>query len=711
MFIRYPLLNWATQTISLFNTLVLLWLGLTVLFNAERRTAGIYLSASQLLLGSAFFFTHSVILEQNIYFPGTSIDFWWRFGWLPVVLLPLAWYGVILWYSGFWNEQNGILRRRHRFWLIFIIGLALLVLMLLVFANPVPSLADIERNGYGSTPGFAGIPALAVVYPLYILLCLVLATDVLRHPAPPARLMGELARQRARPWLSAASIVLILVSVLVGWVIAWVISRPNGVRFAPQQAQPIAWFDLIIAGLIALAIVLVGQAVVAYEVFTGKSLPRRGLRRFWYRMVLLAISYAGLASAGLMLSLPAVYLVLISGLLLTFFFARLSWHAFAERERSIHSLQPFIASRSRYSDLDGENVLPDRVTLEEPFRSLCTNVLTTRSALLIPGGAIASLVPTAISYPSGAHPSLIGLPDDQYNSTPEGLCVPLADESDPGWEIPLWDGDQRIGALLLASKMDGSLYSEEEIIIARNLCERVLLDLASIELRRRLIELKSQRLMETRLLDQHTRQFLHDEILPQLHTAMLNLSSQSASMNSTTEEALSTLGELHHHIAGLLRTSVPPGQQAISNLGLVDAWRAVLDTELKSSFHEIIWELDPQALTKLEQVPSLMQEVLYYAGREAMRNSAYYASPQSIPTRMPTLTIQVAWQSGIVINFCDNGQGMDYRSEKILTGHGLDLHSTLLAVIGGKLAISSQPGESTCVQLALPARAWRSTSN
>ena len=45
------LLDWAALSISLFNTLVLVWLGLAVLLNAERRTPGVWLAAAGLLMG------------------------------------------------------------------------------------------------------------------------------------------------------------------------------------------------------------------------------------------------------------------------------------------------------------------------------------------------------------------------------------------------------------------------------------------------------------------------------------------------------------------------------------------------------------------------------------------------------------------------------------------------------------------------------------
>ena len=35
------ILDWAIMAVSLFDTILLLWLGLTVLLNAERRTWGI----------------------------------------------------------------------------------------------------------------------------------------------------------------------------------------------------------------------------------------------------------------------------------------------------------------------------------------------------------------------------------------------------------------------------------------------------------------------------------------------------------------------------------------------------------------------------------------------------------------------------------------------------------------------------------------------
>ncbi|HEX7598224.1 MAG TPA: hypothetical protein VF518_08420, partial [Polyangia bacterium] len=107
------LLDWASMAFSLFNTILLLWLGLTVLLNAERRTWGVWLAAEGLLMGAAFFISHSAILGQNPYSLVSSagawpsqIEVWWIAGWGLVIASPFAWYVLMLWYTGFWDGDR-----------------------------------------------------------------------------------------------------------------------------------------------------------------------------------------------------------------------------------------------------------------------------------------------------------------------------------------------------------------------------------------------------------------------------------------------------------------------------------------------------------------------------------------------------------------------------------------------------------------------------
>src|SRR5438128_7986602 len=103
-------LDWAGMAVSLFNTVLLLWLGLTVLLNAERRSWGLWLAGGGLLLGGAFFVSHSAILGYGLRNVSDAMDFWWHVGWVPAVVSPLSWYVVMLWYAGFWDDRQMSLR-------------------------------------------------------------------------------------------------------------------------------------------------------------------------------------------------------------------------------------------------------------------------------------------------------------------------------------------------------------------------------------------------------------------------------------------------------------------------------------------------------------------------------------------------------------------------------------------------------------------------
>ena len=117
-------LDWAIMAVSLFNTILLLWLGLTVLLNAERKSWGVRLTGGGLLTGGVFFISHSAILGRGLHTASRGSDFWWHVGWLPVILSPVAWYVVMLWYAGFWGNVRGMVRRRHRTWLVGVVAIS-----------------------------------------------------------------------------------------------------------------------------------------------------------------------------------------------------------------------------------------------------------------------------------------------------------------------------------------------------------------------------------------------------------------------------------------------------------------------------------------------------------------------------------------------------------------------------------------------------------
>ena len=60
------ILDWAIIAVSFFNTIILIWLGLTVLLNADRRRWGTWAAGSGFLLSGLFFIGHSAIVGRVI---------------------------------------------------------------------------------------------------------------------------------------------------------------------------------------------------------------------------------------------------------------------------------------------------------------------------------------------------------------------------------------------------------------------------------------------------------------------------------------------------------------------------------------------------------------------------------------------------------------------------------------------------------------------
>jgi signal transduction histidine kinase len=661
------------------------------------------------------------------------MNFWWHVGWIPVVASPFAWYGLMLWYAGFWSERSTDLSRRHRPWFLAATVLAITLVGLLIFANPLPTYWQVAQLSLSTTLSVGGIPLLILVYPFYILLCIGLSLDVLRRPNPSGRLMGDLARRRARPWLTGASVALLLVSLLVAWVMVWIILNARQ-RTAPAittgMALTIAWFDLVIAGLIGAAVILLGRAIVSYEVFTGKTLPRQGFFRHWRRAVFLAAGYGIVVGWSITIQLRPIYSLLLTVLLMVGFYALLSWRSFADRERTIEHLRPFVASQRLYERLLSPSPRSDvnEADTQIPFHALCKDLLGTRAASLIALGPLAPLVGPPLVYP-GKDKTSFSLADvvqtteipTQFDS-PQTMYVPLdLGRMGPGWAVPLWSERGLIGVLLLGEKQDGGLYTQEEMEIARATGERLIDIQAGAEMARRLMALQRQQLAESQLLDRRTRRVLHDDILPRLHAAMLMLGSQPSPISSSSPDVVALLGDLHREIADLLHDMPAATVPEVARLGLFAALRQTVTHELGDAFDRVTWEISPEAEQKAQTIPPLVAEVLFYAAREAVRNAARHGrGPQSSDPLHLCISgmsddslagakpASVAYSElGLLITIEDNGIGLGSSNLPDNDGgHGLELHTTMMAIVGGTLELESVPGQHTRVVLTLPQQAW-----
>lgn len=697
------LLNWALVAISLFNTILLLWLAMTVWLNAGRRSLGVIVAAVGFLLGSAFFVSHAALLLSETLRLTRSNTLWLAVGMTPAVLLPYVWYVVLLWYNGYWIQRGSKLYRRHQRWLwlvsaVLVVGFSCLGLLGLPYLPLVDRLGPLvtSQREFIKTP-VMGVPLVAIGYSLYVLLCVVLSLDALRWPEVTERILGKSTREQAKPWLVAATLLLLLVGILVAAVVLWTITntRVQGYYILTRvKLEVIGQFDLAISLLIAAVTVLLGQAMTKYELFTDKVLPRMGLASQWRRAILLAASYGGLMGGALVWGLEPVYAILLTALLMTTFFVLLGWRSHVEWEQSMRQLRPFVASQRWYDAListpSGGQHPPD------PFKALCENLLNTTVAHLIPVGPTAAFVePTSYPLePESAMPSLAPL--TQQMAQDAWLIMPVEPESYGGatWAVPLWRERGLIGVLFFGPRRDGSLYTQEEIEIARSTGERLIDTAASLALSQRLMQLQRERMVTTQILDQRTRRVLHDEVLPLIHTAMLSLAAGQAG-----ETAIQQLSGAHGQVSDLLRELPPTVTPEITRLGLVAALQKAIEVEFAQAFAEVAWCCEERVEARAASLNPVAAETLYYAAREAVRNAAKHAQPVDEPEGLCLeITVRAA-DDQLQITVEDSGPG--FRPEPG-TGQGLALHSTLMAIVGGSLSVDTIPGQMTRVQLALP---------
>ncbi len=716
-------LNWAIVAVSIFNTIALLWLGLTVVLNAERPRWGTYVVGGGLLFGGLFFTAHTATVARDIQSITRELEVWWRLIWLPFIGGPYLWYLVMAWYSGALHVRN------HRIWLLAVTALGLAALALSLVTSLLPPYQ--QFRGELSPPIFSivGIPVVLLIYPVYSTLCIILSIAALRHPSASDRFMGDLARRRARPWLMAASGVLLLVSLTVGAVAAWVlvgISRDTIIIGDYDILVILHAYDLLVETLIAVAVVLMGKAIVSYEIFTGKTLPRSGLLRYWGNSLVLAAGYGALVSWSLDLPVDPIYRLMLATVLMTLFYALLSWRSYAERNRSMQRLRPFVTSQHLYEQMVAP-LAPTQVDAAAPFRALCEDVLDARSAVLLPLGPLAPLVEPLFYDERVLNPDQIAPitiePDLVARLSEAGvLCLPIVPAHYQGaiWSVPLWSERGLIGVFLLGPKRGDGLYTQEEIEVAQSAAERLIDTRASAELARRLMDIQRRRLAESQVLDRRTRRVLHDDVLPQIHTAMIMLQSipvvpaieklpmlmaipqQADSTAEIGADVVATLADAHRQIADLLHDLPTTSGADIARIGIVAALRVMVVREQPEAFENVVWEVDQAAEQAGQKLPPLVAEVLFYAAREAIRNAARHGRGSEPQRHLQLMIGATRTESGLALVIEDDGVGLGSGGPSSGSGRGLMLHSTMLAVVGGSLITERRTEGGTSVRLTVP---------
>lgn len=690
------LLDWAGLAVSLFNTISLAWLGLTILLSGNRRVQGTWLVGGGLLLGAVFFTSHTAILGHGLSNVSLGMDFWWWVSWGPAVVAPLAWYGAMLWHSGFDIRRP----HRHRLWLGITSALPFVIVLLLLLANPLPSYHFVAGRNLAPAPAIGGFPLLILVYLLYSILAYLLPIDLFRRSPAGGRSLVAVARRRARPWLIAASSAMLMAGGVMAWTALWVLwARPRPSLTDPTVALAVKRFDLAVAALIAIAITLLGRAIVGYAVFTGRPLPRRGFFRQWRGTVLLAAGLGVITGWALAMQLRPLYSLMLVGATMVIFHALYNWRAFAERAQFMAQMRPFVASLDLYDQLTDSSP-PDPSGPQILFETLCREVLGARSGALLPAGALVTLTGPPLLYPPGGADPALQAPEliEQFSS-PEKRCVPAA-EAGAAWAVSLWNARGLAGVLLLGEKTNGNPYTEEEIDIAQAGGERLLDTLAGAEIARLAMELLRQRIGQVKILQGQARRVLHDEVLPQLHTAILRLNTLED--EPVVKRAVEALMVGHRRVSELMADTPSALSQRLPELGFADLLREFVEREAAGGCDQLLWATTPAAAEAADRLPTHVAEVVLFAAQELVRNAVRHGRGGD-PARTLNLSVSLADEPGLRVVVEDDGAGFqpEGRGERrpgepvAGSGSGLRFHSTMLAAVGASLEVSNLPEGGT----------------
>jgi signal transduction histidine kinase len=505
------------------------------------------------------------------------------------------------------------------------------------------------------------------------------------------------SHDQARPWLVGASLAMMLAALLLAWTATWALTTVPVLSLSdPQVAMTVKEFDIAISSLVALAVTLLGRAIVAYEVFTGRPLPRDRFFSQWRSTVIVAGGFGAVVSLILVIGLRPIYSLMLATAMMTLFYALSSWRSFADREAFMARLRPFLASQNLYERLTRPSEPPsENKQAQQLFATLCADLLNTQAGALVPLGRLESFAGPPLFYPPDDDAALPDMGGWNRRFSPEVRCLPTGTER-LAWAVPLWTRDVLAGVLFLGQKRGGGPYSEEEIELVQAGGERLLDLLAGSELARLSLDLLRQRLVEARVLEGRGRRVLHDEVLPELHTAVLYLSAAGSGADPSRQDAVAMLTAAHRRISDLLRASSPDLPASLARDGLAAALRGLIAADFSVEFDRLDWQIQADAEEQGKTLQPLAAEAVYFAARELVRNAARYGrgaaagSPLALTIRMECL----AGRLRLVIQ--DDGVGLGSRTGADGAGSGLRIHSAMLAAVGGSLEVSAVEPHGAC---------------
>ncbi len=520
-------------------------------------------------------------------------------------------------------------------------------------------------------------------------------------------------------------------------------SIPVGSSLVDRFPLNLTVLDLSANGAVALVILLIGYSIVRHGILIERSLARRGFFEQWRGIVIVATATAIFIVflVNFTNSSPGALLLITS--LATVAYALFTWSSYTAHDRYIALLGPFVRSTSLRHWLN-TNQQKTEQDLENLFFHLCHDVLAVRFAYLT---IIAGSVRRNFSYrwpvetmlelvlPKKRNEPVDGLSsrsrikeDGIAPEAPKRVHITLHGQPMICWVLPIYDELGLVATLYLGPREDGGAFTDEDMNLAHACGQRILDTLGDHEAMQAVAGLLRRRIVDVKLLGAQQRRVLHDEILPQMHLALLrletlrslpdananpplSLESSELCREQALNEVIDQISGAHRRLANMMRTTAPGAPHRLERDGMMHAIHTMLEQDFQNAFDEVEWCVSEETAACIDEVtPPAIAELIFAAVQEALRNAARHARGSDVHRRLH-LILKASFSHEapyLEVIVADDGVGIVSASGSTTgTGGGLLTHNALLAIAGGSLTVKSAPEEGVTVRILLPAASLR----
>ncbi len=490
--------------------------------------------------------------------------------------------------------------------------------------------------------------------------------------------------------------------------------------------------DVFATGLVALIILLIGYAIVRHGILIERPLARRGFFEQWRGIVIVDTTVAIFIALLVILTRSNLGGLLLITCLATGTYALFTWSSYTAHDRYIALLGPFLRSTNARHWLNTD-LRKTEQGMEDLFFHLCHDVLEVQCARLI---VLTGTVKRSFDYRWPADDSQVHAeelatslreqslsalrPAHPYNNYAYRIRMMWQNQPVICWVLPIYDEFGLVAKLYLGPRQDRSVFTDEDMDLAHACGQRILDTLRDHEAMLTVAGLLRRRIVDVKLLGGQQRRVLHDEILPQMHLALLRLETlrphistqqndaSSPSTEAPLDEAIDIITQAHRHLAAMMRATTTSAPHRLERDGMMHAIRTMIKQDFHQAFDEIEWDVSEETATHIDEiVPPAIAELIFAAVQEALRNAARHARGSDVHRHLH-LTITAACNPHLEIIVTDDGVGIvSANSSTTGTGGGLLTHSALLAIAGGSLTVKSAPGEGVAVRILLPAEVLR----